>query len=244
MNEPVESKLTKFQKLIDYKFNDPKILLQALTTPQFGNENNLPNYEILETLGDAVIKLIFSLKIYNRGEDDPGKLTKTKQCLENNHTFTKIASDMKLENFIFSSTKQNVKGTSILADAFEAICGAIFIDSNYNLKLVEIKITDHFIKDWDTFIEESSNFLKNDLLEFLQSRLKYTPNIKYEYIKLGPQHNIRWIAKDPTISNPNKEKIINFPVDLQSKEYMTKKDAEKDLSEKILQFLIENDDLI
>jgi len=62
MHKFTENKLNRFQDLISYQFKNPKILLQALTTPQYGNENKLPYYEILETLGDAVIKLIFSLK--------------------------------------------------------------------------------------------------------------------------------------------------------------------------------------
>ena len=66
MDEYTEDKLNRFQDLIRYQFKNPKILLQALTTPQYGNENKLLHYEILETLGDAVIKLIFSLKMYNR----------------------------------------------------------------------------------------------------------------------------------------------------------------------------------
>ncbi|MFX1269744.1 MAG: ribonuclease III domain-containing protein, partial [Promethearchaeota archaeon] len=243
MKKQVELKLIGFQKFIDYKFNNSEILLQALTTPQFGNENDLPHYEILETLGDAVIKLIFSLKIYNKGEVDPGKLTRTKQCLENNRTFSKIALNMKLNNYIFSSKKQTIEGTSVLADAFEAICGAIYIDSNYNLKLVEQKIIDRFIKNWDLFIEESSNFSKNELLEFLQNKLKLTPSITYEYEKLGPQHNLRWIAKNPKILDQNEEEIIKIPLNLESRQFNTKKDAEKELSEIVLRYLKENNNL-
>ena len=243
MKKQVELKLIEFQKLIDYKFNNSEILLQALTTPQFGNEHDLPHYEILETLGDAIIKLIFSLKIYNEGEDDPGKLTKTKQCLENNRTFSKIALNMRLNNYIFSSKKQSVKGTSIPADVFEAICGALYIDSTYNLKLVEQKIIDRFIENWDLFIEESSNFSKNELLEFLQNKLKLTPNIRYEYEKLGPQHNLRWIAKNPKFLDQNEKEIIKIPLNLESRQFNTKKDAEKELSEIILRYLKKNRNL-
>ncbi|MHA2429598.1 MAG: ribonuclease III domain-containing protein, partial [Promethearchaeota archaeon] len=183
------------------------------------------------------------LKIYNEGEDDPGKLTKTKQCLENNRTFSKIASNMRLNNYIFSSKKQSIEGTSILADVFEAICGALYIDSNYNLKLVEQKIIDRFIENWDLFIEESSNFSKSELLEFLQNKLKLTPNITYEYEKLGPYHNLRWIAKNLKILDQNEKEIISIPSNLESRQFTTKKDAEKELSEIILRYLKENSSL-
>lgn len=237
MNHQTKQKLSKFQKFINYKFKDHKILFQALSTPQFGNENDLPNYEILETLGDAVIKLIFSLKIYNEGEVDPGKLTKIKQCLESNRTFSKIASIMNLEYYIFSSNHQNIKDTSIPADVFEAICGALYIDSGYDLKAVEQKIIDRFIKDWSIFIEESIDFSKNELLEFLQNKLKFTPIIEYEYEKLGPDHDLQWIAKNPKILDHNNKQVIIVPSELNSSRFKTKKDAEKELSEKILKFL-------
>jgi len=80
-------RIEKFQDFIKYKFKNQNLLLQALTTPMYGNEQGIPNYDILETLGDAVIKLIFSLKLYNSGIRDPDQLTKMKQCLENNKTF-------------------------------------------------------------------------------------------------------------------------------------------------------------
>ncbi|MFX1495953.1 MAG: ribonuclease III domain-containing protein [Promethearchaeota archaeon] len=237
MNYQTKHKINEFQKFIDYKFKEPKLLIQAMTTPQFGNENNLPNYEILETLGDAIIKLIFSLKLYNKGEHEPGKLTKTKQCLESNQTFSKIASSMKLEDFILSSNNQNIKGTSIPADVFEAICGAIYLDSDYNLRVVEEKIIDKYIKSWDLFIDESSDFLKNELMEFLQNKLKFTPNIEYEYEKFGPDHDLRWLAKNPKILDSNNKQAIRVPTNLKSGKFKTKKDAEKDLSEKILKKL-------
>jgi len=237
MNDQIKRKLNEFQKFIDYNFIEPKTLFQALTTPQFGNENNFPNYEILETLGDAVIKLIFSLKIYNKGEDDPGILTKTKQCLENNRTFSKIASIMNLEHFIFTSDNQNIKDTSIPADVFEAICGAIYIDSGYDLNVVEQKVIDRFIENWDIFIEESSDFSKNELLEFLQDRLKFTPTIEYEYEKLGPDHDLRWIAKNPKILDKNNKEVIIISTELRSNEFKTKKEAEKELSKMIFKIL-------
>ncbi|GAH70980.1 unnamed protein product, partial [marine sediment metagenome] len=137
--------------------------------------SSLPSYQILETLGDAVIKLIFSLKLYSKGEIDPGNLTKTKLRLEDNKTFHKIAMGMELWKYIFSSKKQRVKDSLILADVFEAICGAIFIDSGNNLEVVEKIIIDRFITDWESLIKESPHLYKNQLLEYLQNKFKVTP---------------------------------------------------------------------
>jgi len=239
MHKYTEEKLNQFQVLINYQFKNPKILLQAITTPQYGNENKLPHYEILETLGDAVIKLIFSLKLYYEGEDDPGNLTKTRQRLEDNRTFLKVANDMELWRYVFVSNKQKIEGTSILAEVFEAICGAIYIDSGNNLKIVEQTMIDKYFHDWDLMIKDSPHLYKNQLLEYLQDIYKITPKLKFEYENLGSINDSRWVVKNPKILDQNQKKIIELPKTLRSEEFRRSKDAEKDLSLKILKYLQE-----
>ena len=239
MHKYTEEKLNQFQALINYQFKNPKILLQAITTPQYGNENKLPHYEILETLGDAMIKLIFSLKLYYEGEDDPGNLTKTRQRLEDNRTFLKVANDMELWRYVFVSNKQKIEGTSILAEVFEAICGAIYIDSGNNLKIVEQTMIDKYFHDWDLMIKDSPHLYKNQLLEYLQDIYKITPKLKFEYENLGSINDSRWVVKNPKILDQNQKKIIELPKTLRSEEFRRSKDAEKDLSLKILKYLQE-----
>jgi len=239
MDKITEKILNQFQDFINYRFNKPEILLQALTTSQFANENNTSSYQILETLGDAVIKLLFSLKLYSKGEIDPGNLTKTKLRLEDNQTFHKIAMGMELWKYIFSSKKQRVKDSSILADVFEAICGAIFIDSGNNLQVVEKIIIDRFITDWESLIKESPHLYKNQLLEYLQNKFKITPTIKFDYEKLGPDNDTHWVVKNPKIVDNNQKELIKLPNNLKSEIFRTHKDAEKNISLKILKYLEE-----
>ncbi|MHA1318257.1 MAG: ribonuclease III domain-containing protein [Promethearchaeota archaeon] len=237
MDKITEDILNQFQDFINYRFNKPEILLQALTTSQFANENKISSYQILETLGDAVIKLIISLKLYSIGEIDPGNLTKAKLRLEDNQTFHKIAMGMELWKYIFSSKKQRVKDSSILADVFEAICGAIFIDSGNNLQVVERIIIDRFITEWESLMKESPHLYKNQLLEYLQNKFKTTPTIKYDFEKLGPDNDARWIAKNPVIVDINQKELIKVPNNLKSKRFKTKIEAEKNISLKILKYL-------
>ena len=232
-------KLKQFQYYISYQFKNPSLLRQALTTPQYGNQNDVPHYEILENLGDSVIKLIFSLKLYNEGEDDPGNLTKIKQRLEDNQTFIKVASDMELWRYIFAANQQKLEGTSILAEVFEAICGAIFLDSGYHLKIVQQKIIDRFYHNWDSMIDQSSHLYKNQLLEYLQAKFKIIPSFIFEYEKLGPDDDSRWIVKNPIIIDQNQRLLVNIPSILRSGEFRRKKDAEKDICLKILKYLQE-----
>ncbi len=237
-------KLEEFQEYISYKFNDEQILFQALTTPQFANESGLEDYEVLETLGDAIIKLIFILKKYNEGIKSPGAITKLKQQLENDNTLNKIAIQyFKLDKFIFKSEKQEVEGTKILADIFEAICGAMFLDANMDIKIVEKKIIDKFYDDWDRIVEKSSILYKNMLLEFLQSRLRFTPIIETEFESIGPDNKPIWIAKNPKLYDPNKKKLRNlnkYIKYLKSEKFKTKKQAEQYLFFKMLEILKRN----
>ena len=237
MLNSISEKLIEFQKLINYRFKDEDLLRQALTTPKLGNELGIPHYEVLETLGDAVIKLIFSLKIYNKGADDPGELTKMKQCLESNRTFSMIAHKIRLEKYILASKKQKIIGTKTLADSLEAICGALYLDSNSDLKIVEEKIIDKFFQDWDSIIKESTIFNKNKLLEYLQSIYKLTPVIKCDFKNLGSDHEPKWVAMNPKVFNQNKQLIIELPHELKSKSYKSQNQAEQELYLKILKYL-------
>ncbi|MFX0042371.1 MAG: ribonuclease III domain-containing protein [Candidatus Hodarchaeota archaeon] len=230
--------LKKFQELLRYKFKNEHLLAQALTTPQFGNENKIPSYEYLEILGDSVIKTAFILKLYQMGINDPGEITQLKASLENDEVFKKVAMEIDLEQYIFKSDKQKIDGTRILADIFEAICGAIFLDSDFNIKLVEDKIINRFYTDIESIIKDSTTFNKNALLEFLQNKYKTNIFIKLKFEKYGLEHDPIWRAKKPKIIDKNTQKeLLILPNNFQSEKFGNKKDAEKDLYLKILNFI-------
>ncbi len=233
-----EEKLRKLQELIEYKFKNEELLIQALTTPQLGNEIGKPNYDFLETLGDAVIKIIFILKLYQRGIEDSGTITKIKATLESDKALNEIAQKIKLENYIFKTETQIVKGTRILADVFEALCGALFLDSDCKLNTVKEKIIDRFYEDLDFIIKDTMIFSKNVLLEYLQEKFKTNILIELKYEKSGLEHDPIWIAKNPIILEKDKKiKLIEIPNNLKSEKFIKKKDAEKDIYFKILEYL-------
>lgn len=235
MFESFKEKLNDFQKLIKYNFQNEDLLRQALTTPKLGNELGITHYDELEIIGDAVIKLIFSLKLYHKGERDPGDLTKMKQILESNKTFIMIAQKMELDKYIFTSGKQQIKGTKTMADSLEAICGAIYLDSN--LDTVENKIINIYFQDWDSIIKDSTIFNKNKLLEFLQSKFKLTPKIKCDFKNFGSDHKPKWVANKPRIYNQKNQLLVELPAELESKSYKSQNQAEQELYLKILRYL-------
>jgi len=238
MLEIMKEKVRKFQEFIDYKFNNEHLLAEALTTPRLANETGEFSYEYLEILGDGVLKLIFILKLNQRGIRDPGEITKIKASLESDNTLKKVANRINLQKFIFKSGKQQIKGTRILADVFEAICGAIFFDSKYDFTIVEEKMINPFFEDLDSIIKNSISNNKNELLEFLQEKFKTGIIIKLEYEKSGYEHDPNWIAKNPRIiERYTQDLLIKLPEDLISNAFGNKKDAERDIYLKILNYL-------
>ncbi|MFW9823570.1 MAG: ribonuclease III domain-containing protein [Candidatus Thorarchaeota archaeon] len=238
-----EEKLREFQDFIGYQFENEEYLTQALTTPRLANETGTVSYEYLETLGDAVIKLIFILKLYKKGLHEPGRITKVKAFLESDYTFKKVANIMNLQSYIFKSGNQQIQGTRILADVFEAICGAIFLDSNSDLDLVDVIIIERFYQDFDEFIENSSINIKSDLLEYLQGKFKTNVKIQLEYEVTGLAHDPIWKAKNPKIIDINTKKVvIKLPNTLKSKKTGNKPDAKEDIYFKIMDYLRNGED--
>lgn len=233
-----QQKIKKFQEFIGYKFKNVEYLINSLTTPMCANEIGKLSYEFLETLGDTVIKLIFILKIYHKGITDPAKITRLTAQLESDDTLKKVASIINLQKYIFKSGKQQIEGTKILADVFEAICGAIFLDSDRNLNVVEEKMITPFIKDFDLIIKNSILNIKNELLEFLQKEFKTEIKINLEYDKDGLEHNPIWIASNPKIFDLNTQRIIiDLPKNMVSGKFRNKLNTEKDIYFKILRYL-------
>ena len=236
MDEIDKNKLRTFQELIDYYFINEELLKEALTTPQFAYQQKINDYNFLETLGDSIIKVIFIMKLYNEGIRAPGKITRIKQRLENDDTLSKIAKDkIHLEQFIFKSKKQKIEGTKILADVFEAICGAIFLDSGSDIRVIEEKIINRYFPNFLSIIKDSKIFQKNQLIEYLQKQYRITPRIECKYQNKGSDHAPKWIAKNPKIYPENLQIILDSK--LKSKPSKSIQEAEQDLYKKIYNYL-------
>ena len=133
------SNTDKLMKKINYKFKNEEYLKEALTHRSYANENsafkNFDN-EKLEFLGDAVLNLIATEYIYSLGKGKKeGELAKLKSQIISEPVFSSIASDIELGNYLYLSNGEISSGgrkrKSILGDAFEALIGAIFKDSDY-----------------------------------------------------------------------------------------------------------------
>ncbi|SVD15373.1 uncharacterized protein METZ01_LOCUS368227, partial [marine metagenome] len=125
--------MEKLQKNIDYKFNNIDLLKQALTHRSVGKQNN----ERLEFLGDSVLGSTISLELYQRFPlIDEGQLSRLRSDLVRGQMLAKLAKAIQLsEQLILGQGELKSGGfrrESIQADAFEAVLGAIFLDSDYS----------------------------------------------------------------------------------------------------------------
>mgnify|MGYP001157165706 CR=1 FL=1 len=125
--------IAKFQNKINIKIKNKNLFLEALTHK---SANKLTNNEKLEFLGDRVIGLVLSKKLYDLyPADEEGVLDKKLSYLVNRKTCASIAWKIGLQNFIILGDSQkniNSNDEKILCDAIEALIGAIYIDGGFN----------------------------------------------------------------------------------------------------------------
>ena len=180
--------MEKLQKNIDYHFSDAALLKQALTHRSVNNNNN----ERLEFLGDSILGCVISHELYLRFPlVDEGQLSRLRSSLVRGQTLAKLAKTLNLsENLVLGQGELKSGGfrrESIQADAFEAILGAIFLDSDYlTVSAVILKLYDGLLNEASP--DDSLKDFKTQLQELLQKKGRSLP--MYELIKTkGQDHN-------------------------------------------------------
>ena len=180
--------MEKLQKNIDYHFSDAALLKQALTHRSVNNNNN----ERLEFLGDSILGCVISHELYLRFPlVDEGQLSRLRSSLVRGQTLAKLAKTLNLSETLVLGQGELKSGgfrrESIQADAFEAILGAIFLDSDYvTVSDVILKLYEELLNDASP--DDSLKDFKTQLQELLQKKGHSLPI--YELIKTkGQDHN-------------------------------------------------------
>jgi len=184
----------ELQQRLGYRFNDARLLQLALTHPSVAHEQGAPvqTNQRLEFLGDAVLQLVLTRELYEKfpafGE---GPLTKARAKLVNRRTLAEHARELELGRHLILSRGEDMhKGRerpSTLADAFEALLGAIFLDGGFGA--ADEFILGQFI---GAFGELSALPIlenpKGELQELLQSVSSEAP--QYRVVSAtGPDHD-------------------------------------------------------
>jgi len=170
--------------LLPYK--DESIYLTAITHASFAYENQVEKNEKLEFLGDAVIELLMSSYLYKEDLEDEGILTKKRAQAVREEALVKYADQIDLKSHIRLGKGEMSKGPNdaMVADAFEALFGATFLDLGFNetKKLFQRIVVPHLHLVWG--IKD----YKTTLQEIIHSGDKR--NISYHIIKQsGPSHD-------------------------------------------------------
>ncbi len=192
--------LEKLEEILGFKFNNKELLKEALTHRSYVNEHpnwSVPNNERLEYLGDAVLELAVTEYLYAKyPEYREGKMTSLRAALVNHIILSKIAKDILLQKFVLLS-RGEAKDTGrardvILANAIEALLGAVYLDRGYEVvrglikKFVLTKLPEVVEKG----LERDS---KSVLQEIVQEKMKLTPSYRV-LEENGPDHQKEFLV--------------------------------------------------
>jgi len=222
--------LAELEQALNYRFHRIEILNQALTHRSYVHEQReaVEHNERLEFLGDAVLGLVISDYCYRKFASlAEGELSKLRAFLVNDGNLARIARRLKLGSYLLVGRGEELTGgrakASLLADTFEAVLAAIYLDSS--LGDVYPVILQCFHEDLNTVLHEGYRDYKSELQEYTQEKCGCVPT----YIVVrerGPDH----------------EKV--FEVELVIRGHRqglgvgkSKKEAEQDAARKVLEAL-------
>lgn len=195
MDEERLSSLKEFGERLGHRFTEIKWLDQALTHKSFVYETNHPEKvanEVLEFLGDSVLNLAVSHLLLQKFPDaQEGALSMMRSQLVKRSSLASLSKGLQLEGPLLLGKSQQLNGgmekSSILANTYEALIGAIFMDSGFN-RALEI-IQGHF----EPYLEaKTPSVLFNDFKSLLQiySQQSYGESPQYRVVnESGPDHD-------------------------------------------------------
>lgn len=190
-----KEELNRFQKKIGYQFKEPKLLQEALIHSSYSNENpDAPRCnERLEFLGDAVLELLVSDLLFRKYPNLPeGVLTKKRSQIVCEPSFAYIGKRLHIPEYLLLGKGEEATGgrerKSIIADAFEALCGAVYLDGGMKFlqEYLEIYLEEIIRQE----LEEEVAFVDyKSRLQELMHRMSAKPP-EYRVVReLGPAHN-------------------------------------------------------
>lgn len=189
---------TAFAAAIGVDFQDLNLLKQAFTHRSYLNEHrgfDLPHNERLEFLGDAVLELIVTDQLYKKyPAQNEGELTGYRAALVNAITLSEVAARLGMNDYLLLSkgeTKDVGRARQyILANTFEAVIGAIYLDRGYQITQ-DFIVRQLFSKTDEIIAKNLWQDAKSSFQEQAQEKIGVTP--AYRVLReIGPDHNKRF----------------------------------------------------
>ena len=196
------------QEILRYQFKDESLLQKALTHSSYANElrthgQDAECNERLEFLGDSVLSLIVSEYIFSNFPDQPeGELTKLRASLVCEKALCAFSREMHLGDYLLLGKGEQQNGgrerSSILADAFEAVLAAMYLDGGFSVA------KKHVLRFVKPELQHEDDELFKDYKTVLQEIIQQNPEEQLEYIltkESGPDHEKRFTIEVHLNSN-------------------------------------------
>lgn len=186
-------------KKIGVTFKEISLLQQAVTHRSYLNENRsyeLNHNERLEFLGDAVLELIVTQYLYAKFSNPEGELTSWRSALVNGEMLAKVAQEIGVEKYLMMS-RGEAKDVGrarqyLLANALEAIIGAIYLDQGYDV--AKEFVLEHVVVNLKEILEKK---LYLDPKSYFQERAQETNKLTPSYRVMkewGPDHDKHFVV--------------------------------------------------
>lgn len=186
--------MESLEKRLDYKFNNISLLKNALVHSSYANEvrGNTHSNERLEFLGDSVLSVIVAEHLFNKYRNMPeGELTKLRASLVCEKSLCAFSRELAIGEYLLLGKGEDKNGgrerDSILADAFEAVLAAIYLDGG--MSAAKKHIFNTVLRDLDHLSDEETF---KDYKTLLQEIIQRNPEESVSYIlidEIGPDHN-------------------------------------------------------
>src|SRR3982750_649306 len=185
--------MNPLEQRLHYKFRNPLLLAEALTHPSLGHETQRHHFDNqrLEFLGDAVLQLIFTEYLFDQFPELPeGHLTKLRAQLVSREGLRVHAQNIDLGKYLMMGRGEEASGgrerASALADAYEALIGAMYLDSDYvTVRRIVLTEAREHLESLEGDAPDANP--KGQLQELLQAITPESP--KYPILsQSGPEH--------------------------------------------------------
>ena len=235
MDEERLATLKALEDRLGYRFKEITWLDQALTHKSFIYETNHPEKtanEVLEFLGDSVLNLAVSFLLFLKFADaQEGTLSMLRSQLVKRSSLASLSKELQLEGYLLLGKSQQLNGgtqkSSILANTYEALVGAIFMDSGFDQALDIIK--GHF----ETYLQTNApSELFNDFKSLLQIYSQQFHGVSPQYRMMnesGPDHDKSFQA---SVMIGNEVKGLGWGKSKKEAEQEAAKDALEEISTK------------
>jgi len=190
-----DRQLEHVQNAIGYRFGDPRLLVTALTHSSYASENDVESYERLEFLGDAVLEMATTQRIFEALKDaSEGRMTRVRAAVVDEATLAAVARAVEIPAAIRLGVGEDRNGgrdrSSIQSDVVEAILGAVFLDGGSEKAFA---VVFHLLGDEiaDRLAAPQNTDPRSSLQEELARGGK---TVSFDFVRSGPDHAVVYTA--------------------------------------------------